>query len=75
MERKEWLRNFSEKLKMLMSKNNLTVGQVAARLDVPDNTVRNWTFAKHIPRADLIEPLAAILGCKVQDLISFKEKH
>jgi len=57
-------------IKELREKKHLTQAELAAQLCVSDKTVSKWETAKGYPDISLLEPLAAVLGVSVAELIS-----
>ncbi len=57
-------------IRQLREKKRLTQGQLAARLNVTDKAVSKWETGKGYPDVTLIEPIAAVLGVSVIELLS-----
>lgn len=57
-------------IRRLREKKRLTQGQLAARLNVTDKAVSKWETGKGYPDVTLIEPIAAVLGVSVIELLS-----
>lgn len=57
--------NFSEILKMLRLKNNLSQNELAKKLKVSVNTISSWENSKSIPKASMLVVLHQFLTCGV----------
>lgn len=57
-------------IKKLREKKHLTQAELAACLNVSDKTVSKWETAKGYPDITLLEPIAAVFGVSVCELIS-----
>lgn len=57
-------------IRALREKNHLTQAELAERLYVSDKTVSKWENAKGYPDVSLLEPIAAVFGISVAELIS-----
>ena len=60
---------FSHNMMMLLSINEMTVADLARRLDMRDTTVRDWSIARSFPGAENMERLAQVLGVKPSVLL------
>jgi putative transcriptional regulator len=52
---------------------SLTQEEAAERFDVDQSTVHAWETGKWMPRASLLPHIAAVYGCKIDDL--FKDEQ
>lgn len=59
-------------IKELREKNHLTQAELAEKLNVSDKTISKWETAKGYPDITLLEPIAAVFGVSVTELISGK---
>ncbi|MFP2903672.1 helix-turn-helix domain-containing protein [Pyxidicoccus sp. 3LFB2] len=50
------------KLRIELARANLTLTEVARRLNIPPTTFGSWVRAVHPPPADLSDRVAAVLG-------------
>ncbi|MBZ4421755.1 helix-turn-helix transcriptional regulator [Myxococcus sp. RHSTA-1-4] len=50
------------KLRIELARANLTLTEVARRLNIPPTTLGSWVRAVHPPPADLSDRVAAVLG-------------
>ena len=57
-------------VKGLREARGLTQAELAARIDVSSKTVSKWETGKGLPDISLLEPLAAVLGVSVMELMS-----
>ena len=57
-------------IKELREKKKLTQAELAERLCVSDKTISKWETAKGYPDISLWEPIAAVLGVSVSELLS-----
>ncbi len=60
---------FAACLKRLRVERAMSFAQVAAAVDVAENTVRAWEAGRQIPNGKYLGPLAIVLGVKVVDLV------
>ncbi len=59
-------------IRELREKAKLTQAELAERLFVSDKTVSKWENGKGYPDISLLEPIAAVLGVSVSELLSGK---
>ena len=59
-------------IKELREKKQLTQAELAAQLHVSDKTISKWENGKGYPDISLLEPLAAVFGISVAELLSGK---
>lgn len=59
-------------IKELREKNRMAQAELAERLYVSDKTVSKWENAKGYPDISLLEPIAAVFGVSVTELLSGK---
>ena len=59
-------------IKELREKHNLTQSELAEKLNVSDKTISKWETGKGYPDITLLEPIAAVFGISVTELISGK---
>ena len=59
-------------IKELREKKQLTQAELAAQLHVSDKTISKWENGKGYPDISLLEPLAALFGISVAELLSGK---
>lgn len=57
-------------IKELREKKQLTQAELAAQLHVSDKTISKWENGKGYPDISLLEPLAAVFGISVAELLS-----
>lgn len=57
-------------IKELREKKKLTQAELAEKLHVSDKTISKWETAKGYPDITLLEPIAAVFGVSVAELIS-----
>jgi transcriptional regulator with XRE-family HTH domain/desulfoferrodoxin (superoxide reductase-like protein) len=57
-------------IRRLREKQRLTQSQLAEKLAVSDKTISKWETGRGFPDISLIEPLAAVLGVSVPELLS-----
>jgi len=57
-------------IRELREKNGLTQSELAEKLYVSDKTVSKWENAKGYPDISLLEPIAAVFGISVSELLS-----
>lgn len=57
-------------IRELRERNGLTQAELAERLNVSDKTVSKWETAKGYPDITLLEPIAAVFGVSVTELLS-----
>ena len=57
-------------IKTLREKQRMTQSRLAEKLCVSDKTVSKWETGKGFPDISLLEPLAAVLGISVPELLS-----
>ncbi|WP_426730737.1 helix-turn-helix domain-containing protein [Myxococcus faecalis] len=50
------------KLRIELARANLTLTEVARRLNIPPTTLGSWVRAVHPPPADLSDRVASVLG-------------
>lgn len=55
-------------IKKLREDKGLSQIQLADKIGVGQSTVSTWETGDSLPRADKLPQLAAILGCKIDDL-------
>lgn len=56
------------KVNQLIVEKGLVKKFVANKLEVSENTLRNWDAGKSFPRLDQAVKLADLLDCKITDL-------
>ena len=61
-------------IKVLREKQNISQAEVARRLEISQQAISKWESGEADPRSDKLLPLAAILGCSVEELLSGTEK-
>lgn len=59
-------------IKELREKKNMTQAELAEKLFVSDKTVSKWENGKGYPDISLLEPIAAVFGVSVAELLSGK---
>lgn len=59
----------TKRLKELRTKENLTQGELAEKINVPLTTYANWEQGKRIPDYNILSKLADIYDCSVDYLI------
>jgi DNA-binding XRE family transcriptional regulator/desulfoferrodoxin (superoxide reductase-like protein) len=59
-------------IKELREKKQLTQAELAAQLHVSDKTISKWENGKGYPDISLLEPLAAVFGISVAEILSGK---
>ena len=57
-------------IKQLRERKKLTQAELAEKLDVSSKTISKWETAKGLPDISLLEPLSAVLGVSVLELMS-----
>lgn len=57
-------------IKQLRERKKLTQAELADKLDVSSKTISKWETAKGLPDISLLEPLSAVLGVSVLELMS-----
>ena len=57
-------------IRQLREKNGLTQAELAQRLHVSDKAVSKWENGKGYPDVSLLEPIAAVFGVSVAELVS-----
>ncbi len=57
-------------IRALREKNNMTQSELAEKLCVSDKTISKWETAKGYPDISLLEPIAAVFGISITELIS-----
>ena len=57
-------------IRELREKRGLTQSELAEKLSVSDKTISKWETAKGYPDITLLEPIAAVLGVSVPELLS-----
>ena len=54
-------------IKELREKHHLTQAELAEKINVSDKTVSKWETAKGYPDISLLEPIAKVLGYRLQN--------
>jgi len=57
-------------IKELREKNNLTQLELSEKLHVSDKTISKWETGRGYPDISLLEPIAAVFGISITELIS-----
>ncbi|MBR5560888.1 MAG: helix-turn-helix domain-containing protein [Clostridia bacterium] len=57
-------------IRQLREKNNLTQAELAGKLHVSDKAVSKWENGKGYPDVSLLEPIAAVFGVSVAELVA-----
>ena len=57
-------------IKELRTKNRMTQAELADRLSVSDKAISKWETGKGYPDISLLEPIAAVFGISVTELLS-----
>lgn len=57
-------------IRELREKNRLTQAELAEKLNVSDKTISKWETAKGYPDISLLEPIAAVFGISITELLS-----
>ncbi len=55
-------------IKYYREQKNLSQQEVADELSISQQAIARWENGETLPRADKLPQLAAILGCKIDDL-------
>ena len=61
--------DFSENLKMLRKKSNLTQSDIADFLQISRQSVSKWEMGISLPSLIFLEPLSEILNCSIEELL------
>lgn len=61
-------------IKYYREQKNLSQQEVADELSISQQAIARWENGETLPRADKLPQLAAILGCKIDDLFGEPEK-
>ena len=62
-------------IKYYREQKNLSQQEVADELSISQQAIARWENGETLPRADKLPQLAAILGCKIDDLFGEQEKE
>lgn len=62
-------------IKYYREQKNLSQQEVADELSISQQAIARWENGETLPRADKLPQLAAILGCKIDDLFGEPEKE
>ena len=60
------------KIDVLIKNKGMTYRFVAKKINVNENTLRNWILGKSFPRLDQAVKLADLLDCQITDLYDRK---
>lgn len=69
--RELWMKRFRDNLFGLLGKYDLTVGELAARTNIPRRTIEVYLYADVCPSAWNIVKLARGLGLPVTDVLDY----
>lgn len=47
---------------------NLTIEEMAARMNLSTNTINDWELGRRVPRHDQLERYCEICGCRPEDI-------
>ena len=65
--------NFASRLKSLMAERNISQSELALKIGKGKSSVSQYLSGKNIPKMDVQEKIAEVLGCTVDFLNSNKE--
>ena len=61
---------FSKNLRAFMNTHNLTQRDLAKHMNVSESSVSHWMAGTKVPRADKVDKLCEIFGCKRSDFLN-----
>lgn len=67
----EWLQEFSRKLKRKLKIRNITRHELADKMGLSYNSICRYSRGEHIPNVLVINKMAKILDCTVEELTDF----
>ena len=66
--------SIGKKIKLYRTRNNLTIDELAEKLNVSRQIVSRWEHGKSMPKFDTAIDIAKQLNVKLEDLTPSKEK-
>ena len=67
--------NFAQRLQEVMKEKQITKYRLAKELGVHQTTVKNWIDEKTIPKFDMAEKIANVLGVPIEDFLYAAQWH
>lgn len=71
LSKEEWLNEFSRKLRVKLSRLNMTGTELSSKTGISTNTLYRYIRGERVPDIFSINKITKALGCKIEDLTNF----